>query len=321
MDSSLDRRQFFARSGAAAAAAGAAALARPAEAGSTPRKPFRFCLNTSTIRGQKLPLEEEVDLAARAGYDAIEPWIGEIDDYVKRGGSLRDLARRISDRGLTVESAIGFPEWIVEDEARRQRGLDEAKRSMELVKQLGGKRIAAPPVGAQGQNDALIELPRAAERYRALCELGQQMEVVPQAEVWGFSRNMSRLGETAFVVIEAGHPFGCILPDIYHLHRGGSGFGGLRQLSGESVQVFHMNDYPAEPPAPQLNDAHRVYPGDGVAPIPAILRSLIHPDRTLVLSLELFNPDYWKQDAFQVAKTGLEKMRSCAAKALEQRSA
>jgi hypothetical protein len=28
-----------------------------------------------------------------------------------------------------------------------------------------------------------------------------------------------------------------------------------------------------------------------------------------VLSLELFNQDYWKQDALTVAKTGLEKMR------------
>ena len=27
-----------------------------------------------------------------------------------------------------------------------------------------------------------------------------------------------------------------------------------------------------------------------------------------VLSLELFNREYWKQDAFQVAQTGLEKM-------------
>jgi 2-keto-myo-inositol isomerase len=30
-----------------------------------------------------------------------------------------DLKKRISDCGLTVESAIGFAEWIVDDDARR----------------------------------------------------------------------------------------------------------------------------------------------------------------------------------------------------------
>ena len=37
---------------------------------------------------------------------------------------------------------------------------------------------------------------------------------------------------------------------------------------------------------------------------------------TPVLSLEVFNRDYWKQDAKQVARTGLEKMKSKVKKAL-----
>jgi hypothetical protein len=32
-----------------------------------------------------------------------------------------------------VEGAIGFPEWLVDDEARRARGLERAKREMSLV--------------------------------------------------------------------------------------------------------------------------------------------------------------------------------------------
>ena len=35
---------------------------------------------------------------------------------------------------------------------------------------------------------------------------------------------------------------------------------------------------------------------------------------TGVLSLELFNPTYWKQDPLTVAKTGLEKMKRVAAR-------
>ena len=35
------------------------------------------------------------------------------------------------------------------------------------------------------------------------------------------------------------------------------------------------------------------------------------------LSLELFNPEYWQQDALVVARTGLEKMKAVVAAALE----
>jgi 2-keto-myo-inositol isomerase len=320
MSEGLTRRKLLRGSLAAgaAAAAGTAAAAADAERGvpfrtENGKAPFTYCLNTSTIRGQKLPLEEEVDLAAKAGYDAIEPWIGEIDDYVKRGGSLKDLEQRIRDQGLTVESAIGFPEWIVDDDARRAKGLEEARRGMELVRQLGGKRVAAPPVGAT--DVAGLDLLRAAERYRALLELGDTIGVVPQVEVWGFSRTLARLGETALVAIESNHPKACILPDVYHLHKGGSAFGGLKLLDGAAIHVFHMNDYPADPPREMLTDAHRVYPGDGAAPLEAALRDLYASGFRGVLSLELFNRDYWQQDPLQVARTGLEKMRAAVSAA------
>ena len=63
-------------------------------------------------------------MAAKVGYDAVEPWLGEIDKFVKEGGSLADLRKRISDLGLKIPSAIGFAPWIVEDDAQRAKGLD-----------------------------------------------------------------------------------------------------------------------------------------------------------------------------------------------------
>jgi sugar phosphate isomerase/epimerase len=118
------------------------------------------------------------------------------------------------------------------------------------------------------------------------------------------------------VAIESGHPNACILVDVYHLHKGGSGFTGLKQLGPAALQVFHMNDYPANPPREKITDADRVYPGDGVAPLAAMLRDLHALGFRGLLSLELFNRGYWKQDALVVAKTGLEKMRAVVKKAL-----
>ncbi len=318
----IPRRRFLG-AGAATMVAGPLALSLPgsnaqAQAESPPTAssddsdaPFRYCLNMSTIRGMQLDLVQEIEVAAAAGYDAIEPWMGKIDAHIQNGGKLKDLNQRIADHGMTVESAIGFAQWIVDDDALRKRGLETAKRDMDHLAQIGAKRIAAPPAGA---NDApVIDLFTVAERYRALLELGSEMGVVPQIELWGFSKNLSRLGEVVFVATEASHPDACILPDVYHIFRGGSRFEGLGLLDGDAVQVFHINDYPAEPPREQLNDSDRVYPGDGVAPLSDILRMLRDAGGQTVLSLELFNKTYWKQPADVVARRGLESMKAAVA--------
>ena len=112
---------------------------------------FLLGLNTSTIRGQKLSIVEEIAIAAQAGYQAMEPWIDELEKYAASGGSLEDLGKRFRDAGISVESAIGFFDWIVDDADRRKKGLEAARRSMELVRRIGGKRLAAPPVGATEQ--------------------------------------------------------------------------------------------------------------------------------------------------------------------------
>lgn len=313
MTTSISRRNWF---GVASAGLAASAGVRNASGATQTQtsgdaKPFRLGLNTSTIRGQKLGIVEEVRLAGAAGYDGIEPWIGELDDYVRAGGDLSDLRKRIEDAGLEVYSAIGFPEWVVDDDSRRQKGLDEAKRNMEMLRQIGGARLAAPPAGATSV--ANIDLRRVAERYRALLEIGQNQGILPMLELWGFSKSLNRLGETAYVALETGHPQACILADVYHLHKGGSPLTGLGLLSASAYPIFHINDYPADPPRELIKDADRVYPGDGVAPLAEILGTLRRVGFQGFLSLELFNPTYWQQDPKQVVETGLKKMRDVVA--------
>jgi 2-keto-myo-inositol isomerase len=269
-------------------------------------RPFLYCLNTATIRGQKLGINKQVEIAAEAGYDAIEPWLDSIGEYVRDGGTLVDLRKRISDLGLTVEGAIAFAEWLVDDEARRAKGMEQAKRDMETVAQIGGKRMAAPPSGAT--NLPRLDLIAAAERYRVLLEAGDQVGVVPELELWGFSKNLNRLGECVGVAMETGHRNACVLADVFHLYKGGCALQGIGLLGPNAVQVLHMNDFPKDPPREKIDDSCRVYPGDGVAPLTDLLRLLHRTGGQKVLSLELFNRKYWSQEALEVARTGLARM-------------
>ncbi len=278
------------------------------------REPFGYCFNTSTIRGQELGIVREAEIAAAAGYRGFEPWIPTLEKYIQGGGSLKDLGKKIADLGLSVESAIGFANWIVDDDEARKKGLEQARRDMDVLLQIGGKRIAAPPAGAT--NDALTDLNKIGQRYHALCEVGRSIGIIPQLEVWGFSKTLSKLAETMYAAVASGHPDACVLPDIYHLHKGGSAFESLKLLGGQGVHVFHVNDYPAEPDRTRISDADRVYLGDGIAPSRMILQTLYKNGFRGMLSLELFNREYWKQDPLLVAKTGLEKIRKTVLESL-----
>ena len=313
------RRRFLATSAGLAGGLAlpfTAARTTAAETKATPGASFRYCFNTSCIRKAKLPLDEIVRQVAAAGYDGFEPWINEIETFTKEGGNLADLRKLIEDSGLQVESAIGFPRWGVEDDAERQQGLEQAKREMDMVRQLGGRRIAAPPSGINGRDYPEIPLMILGARYRALLELGVSMEVIPQLEIWGSSRNLHHISQAAFVAIAANHPQAAILLDIYHLYRGGSDFDGLRMLSGVGMNIFHVNDYPAEPPREQTRDSDRVYPGDGIAPLNLVFQSLRDVGFQGALSLELFNETYYQQPTQTVIKTGLQKMKDSVATAL-----
>ncbi len=307
----MSRRDLLKTTGVATAgllAGSATAQAKQKKGGDS----FRYCLNMSTIRGQDLSVTGEVDVAGKAGYDAIEPWLGKLNDYKKSGGSLKDLRRRIEDHELTIESAIGFARWIVDDDAQRAKGLEDARRDMDLLAQLGARRIAAPPAGARGTVDPMA----AAERYRKLLEIGDEIGVVPQIEMWGGNPSIGRVSTAIYIAIEAGHPDACFLGDVYHTYKGGSDFEGLKMLGPQALQHFHWNDYPAEPPVDTIGDEHRVFPGDGIAPITDITRGFLQVGATPVLSLELFNREYWAMDALEAAKVGLKKMKASVAPAL-----
>ena len=244
MHTDVSRRGFMSAATAACGMLSAsgvrAAAPAPVATGST----FRYALNAATLRGYKLSLSEQIVLTAQAGYTGIEPWVDDIAKAAAGGTPLSTLKRQCADAGLSVVSAISFAAWAVDDDTARAKGMEQMKRDMDLVAQIGGTHIAASPAGVYGAN-VKLDLDRAAERYRAVLELGRSMSVIPQIEFWGSSANLSRLDQCIYVAARAAHPDACVLADAYHMYRGGSEAASLRLLSRSATHCFHMNDYPA----------------------------------------------------------------------------
>jgi 2-keto-myo-inositol isomerase len=305
----MNRRDALKTAGAVAALSVPGPHAR-AESSTKASDKFQLSLNTSTIMGQKLGVEKYIDIGARAGYDCIELWIGDVKDYLANGGTFKALKKLLDDSKIPVVDAIGFAPWMVDDEAQRNAGMLQLKEEMEMMAALGCPRIAAPSAGIKPTDQ--LDMFVVGDRFKQIIELGRQTGVTPLLEFWGASR-FYHLGQVLMAAAVANDPGVRILADVYHLHRGGSGFESLKMVDGSLIEIFHMNDYPATIAREKLEDKDRIYPGDGVAPLTEILTTLKNMKGPKILSLELFNRDYWAQDPLQVAKTGLEKMRKAVA--------
>lgn len=275
---------------------------------------FSYCLNTATLSRQEFDVGREIRLAAAAGYAGVELWMPSLRRYLDRGGKLADLRQLAVDNGIRIENAIGFAPWIVDDDTARAAGLEQVEREMDVLVQIGCRRLAAPPAGAA--DGPPIDLDVVAARFAELDKLGRAYGVVPQLELWGFSANLGDLSQVLYVAAKAGRPQVKLLLDIYHLHRGGSDFASLDLIDGSALEIVHVNDYPGEIPRMDLTDRDRVYPGEGDGPVGEVLRCLDNKQTDIVLSLELFDPSLWQQDPSEVAQTGLDKMRDAVALAI-----
>jgi len=304
--SKISRRDLLLAGGAAALAVATRSASAQETSG---RKPFRSCLNFGTLRGFNLSLEEDIDIAAKAGYQGIEPWNDKVQRFAERGGNLADIRKRISDHGLRVEGLVTFFSWIVDDDAKRAAGIEQMKKEMDRALQLGANRVAATAAGATDVR--LDDFRVLGDRYRTILKIGDEIGVVPMLEIWGAVRTLNSVADAIAIATWTEHPKAELLLDVYHMFRGGSPFEGLAMLNGRKIGGFHVNDYPADPPREAMQDRHRIYCGDGIAPLPKIFQTLRDIGYEGSLSFEVFNPTYWEtKDPLLVAKTGLEKLNA-----------
>ena len=267
------------------------------------KSPWPICLNTSTIRPASL--EEKINVASKAGYDAIEPWIGDLEKYEADGGNLKELGAKIKEKGLFVPNIIGLWDCMPLDDEAFKESLPATRERMRMSAAIGSKHVAAIPV--PDREDFNVET--GIRRYQELLKIGrEEYGIIVAFEFVGFFKGIHRFGEAAGIAIDANDTDACLIMDTFHLYRGGSGFNGIKHINADFIADFHFNDVASTTPRNELGDKDRIYPGDGILPLVQLLKDLDSINYRGPLSLELFNREHWKQNPLDVAKTGLKKI-------------
>ena len=268
---------------------------------------FGYCLNTSTLRACNLSIEEEIKVAARAGYEGVELWLSEIDAYVGQGGKLSEIKGMLDEHAVKLPNIIAFFQWANPDEELRKKELEEARRVLMIAQEIDCSYVAAPPAGIVNMAD--LPLKNIARYYKDLLELSRGTGVKPLLEFWGHSRILGSLKEAMQILEIVDDPDAMLLADVFHMAKTKGSFELLGELKGTDLGLFHVNDYPDAPDITKLKDDKRVYPGDGAAPLGQIVSTLRNIGYAGMLSLELFNKEYQETGADNVARTGIEKMK------------
>ena len=190
---------------------------------------FRYALNTSTI--QTTGLMEKIRIAAEVGYEAIELWAADVEAHVEAGGTLGEVARALDDAGLARPSMISLKDWGEADEAAAARGLDAARRRLELGvtgARGGGGSGGGPPDGDGG-------VAMVTEGYARLREVSVEMGVPASLEFLGFVKKIKTLDVAWEIARGTGHPAATVVVDAWHLFRGGSSGEAVERLPPEAV--------------------------------------------------------------------------------------
>lgn len=256
----------------------------------------KLALNLITIKNA--PLASQLDIAKRAGYQAVGLWLDRVLEYLTEGRTLTDLARLLSQKGLHPAEMCALSGWMYSNGEVREKAFAQAKQAFAICQELGCDCVVAC---ASEQSGDLID---AAGDFAQLCRMAAPYRMRLALEFLGPAQQVKDLKTAQRIVEMADQPNGGLLVDTYHFYRGRSNLEDLKETPGSKIFLVHLNDC-LDLPINELTDLHRVFPGLGVIPLEEMVAILYDIGYRGFYSLEIFNEEYWATDPLAIAKEGV----------------
>lgn len=234
---------------------------------------------------------------ARAGVRQVEPSSDLLDSFLKTE-TLATAKRVLTDLNLIAVSGVTGVFGLWEPNPKFEANLEAFRRRCEQFAHLGAPVVYSPCVTQE--RFTADDYKRGLDNIRRVAAVAQDFKLKVAAEFVRNSTYMASLPTALRLKREAAHPNFGILFDCYHFWSGPSKMEDLELIQPGEIIHVHVNDTPAM--ARELLDLRtRVIPGDGVAPLAAILRRLRERGYTGPATVELFLPEYQQADPFQLA--------------------
>ncbi len=271
---------------------------------------MKIALNGATT--MRADLETDIRAASAAGFELIEIWAAKLSEFLKTK-TVADLKRLLEENNLEPYS-INSIEHIT---FRNAEDYENIKNQCKEYSRIAGE-ITCPYVvvvpGKLPENATEQEIiDESVEVLNELADIAEKYNVALAFEFLGQADcSVQTLDLDKKIIEKVNRKNVGLVIDTFHFYAGNSTFEAIETLDPEKLFIFHINDA-EDLPKTDLTDAHRLYPGMGILPIREIKKRFDQIGYDRMVSIEIFRPEYWDADPFEVAK----KAKAATEKILE----
>lgn len=257
-------------------------------------------------------LKTDLELLEKYGYDYIEIRLDMLQEYLK-SHTLEDLKQFFDTTRLKPYALNSIEDITFCNEEELKQKKNELKWACEVAEQIKNPYIVVvPTMGEKVKNytekeanedsiKVLSEFADISEKYGvslAFEPIGFDYCAVRSIkQCWNILKKVNRT--SVGMVVDA---FNLYLHDRF------KDINDLNEVDTDKIFIFHIDDS-EDDNIENLNQGNRVWPGDGVIPLSALLQILRKKNYNKIASLELFRQEYWNMTPEEVIKMGFEKTK------------
>jgi 2-keto-myo-inositol isomerase len=271
---------------------------------------MKIAMNGATT--MRADLTTDIKAAGAAKFDYVEIWAAKLREFLKTN-SAADLKKLIEDNDLQPYSINSIEHITFRNAADYEKIKAECEDLSRVAAEIGCPYVVVVP-GKLPENASKEEI--AEESVRVLNELADIAEKYNVGLAFEFlgqtDCSVQTLDFCKEIVEKVNRENVGLVIDTFHFYAGNSTFEAIETLDPKKLFIFHINDA-EDLPREDLTDAHRLYPGTGILPIREIKQRFDKIGYDRMVSIEIFRPEYWSEDPFEVAR----KAKAATEKVLE----
>ena len=257
-------------------------------------------------------LQNDLILAEKYGYDYIEIRLDMLDEYLCNH-SIDELVRFFAESRIKPYAFNAIEEINFCTAAHFKEIEDTLNNICSIAQQINNPYIIAVPSFRDKVIDSKIqdEINRdSVEILNKMADITEKYGVNVAFEPVGFAGCAVRSIEDAWKIVEMTDrkSIGLVI-DAFNVYVNDAlrDIDMFKKVPADKTFVFHINDCQKGVPLESVELKHRVWPGDGTIPINQMLHALYQKKYDKIISIELFNEQYWDMEPEDVFKIGKQK--------------
>jgi sugar phosphate isomerase/epimerase len=274
-------------------------------------------LCAATLLASSLP--ERAEAARSAGFTGMSLWLSDVVRARREGMTDTGIRALFDDNGLEVAELDCLANWLPDTTVPSDLPfeVDDVMFASdhdfyEIAESIGGRSVnAAELFGSPADRDA------AVEAFAGVCDRAAEHGLLVHLEFLPWSA-FPTLNSAWDVVRLADRPNGGLLVDSWHCARSTTTLADLAAIPGDRVLGVQLSDAPAEPAYPEITEETmraRLLPGDGVADVVEIVRTLDRIGCQAPIGAEIISDDLAAMDASEAARRAADATRRVLAEA------